>query len=128
MPGIVKFNASEENIEDLCKLIDCQTNPPKRHDASITGSSIFIYPHDEHFEEQFNNANYGPIIIPAKGMTINLKDSLIYALYRRVINAYEGHTVVREKDNVIRIDGEIQDEYTFSMDYEGHGWTWIDMD
>lgn len=116
----IKFNASKENIEDLCKLMDCQLNPPTRIKYSIDDTSdriTSIYPHNEKFFSQFDIPNYGPIIIPSKGMTVNLKDSLNYALYRRVINAYEGHTVVRSANNQITIDGKNQDEYTFTMDY-----------
>lgn len=122
--SVITFNASNENINDLCELMDCQSNPPLRvtdigaeKNLEKAPTSVFIYPHNERYEAQFNISNYGPITIPSRGMTVNLKDSLQYALYRRVINAYEGHTVVREKGNVIRIDGEIQDEYTFTMDY-----------
>ena len=38
-------------------------------------------------------SNYGPIVIPEKGMTVNLQDSLNFALYKRVIEAYEGQYV-----------------------------------
>lgn len=63
----------------------------------------------------FNVDNFGPITIPAKGMTIELTDENI-ALYRRPITAYEGHTLERQGSQVL-VDGEPATEYTFEMDY-----------
>lgn len=63
----------------------------------------------------WNRDNYGPIIIPRKGMTIKL-DSVSLALYSRCIHAYEGHSL-ETSDNHILIDGKEANTYTFEMDY-----------
>ena len=38
-------------------------------------------------------------------------------MYKRVIEAYEGHSLRRNPGNVILIDGKEQDSYTFKMNY-----------
>lgn len=61
--------------------------------------------------------NYGPVLIPKKGLTVSL-DSKSLALYKRCITAYEGHSLeVNETSGQIFIDGEPVTEYTFEMDY-----------
>ncbi|WNJ16828.1 signal peptidase I [Pontibacter sp. G13] len=64
---------------------------------------------------KFNEDNYGPIVIPAKGMTVELTPKNL-ALYYRPITAYEGHKLER-KGGKIYIDGEVATTYTFEMDY-----------
>lgn len=59
--------------------------------------------------------NYGPIHIPAKGETIELTKENV-ALYRRVITAYEGHSMTSENGQVL-IDGKPATSYTFQQDY-----------
>lgn len=69
-----------------------------------------------------NIDNYGPIVVPAKGMTVSFntgnaqQDARNLSLYYRVITAYEGHELA-VKDQAIYIDGEKVDAYTFEMDY-----------
>jgi signal peptidase I len=59
--------------------------------------------------------NYGPVHIPAKGETLKLTlENLPW--YRRVITAYEGHSL-EVKGGVIYIDGGKADSYTFQQDY-----------
>jgi signal peptidase I len=54
--------------------------------------------------------------IPKKGVTVKLTaENLPY--YRRIITAYEGHTLDVKKDGTIRIDGKSTDSYTFEMNY-----------
>jgi len=72
-----------------------------------------MFPSDEKY--QWNVDNYGPIIIPSKGETINLTvDNL--PLYRRIIDVYEENDV--EVDgSTIKINSEVATSYTFKMDY-----------
>jgi signal peptidase I len=54
--------------------------------------------------------------IPSKGQTIKInKDNIPY--YRRIITAYEGHTLVEKSDGTFIIDGKKATTYTFSMNY-----------
>lgn len=59
--------------------------------------------------------DYGPIRIPAKGMTIELNDST-WAQYGHTISHYENPTAVW-RDGQAYIDGKPVKEYTFQMDY-----------
>jgi signal peptidase I len=53
--------------------------------------------------------------VPEKGTTVALNADNI-AWYRRIITAYEGHTL-RETNNAIYIDGKKVKSYTFAMNY-----------
>ncbi|MFT7605283.1 MAG: signal peptidase I, partial [Saprospiraceae bacterium] len=57
-----------------------------------------------------------PMTIPKEGATVNLDPSTI-ALYRRVIEVYEGPNRVTIKDGKILINGQEATTYTFKMDY-----------
>lgn len=53
--------------------------------------------------------------IPAKGATVKLSKENI-AWYRRIITAYEGHSLRETKEGIF-IDGKKADSYTFAMNY-----------
>lgn len=76
-------------------------------------ADLQVYPHDKKFA--WNQDNYGPVTIPAKGTTVTL-DSISLPLYRRVIELYEGNKL-EEQGNRIVINGQQTDKYTFKMDY-----------
>jgi signal peptidase I len=78
----------------------------------------FTYPqirntNGEHFSNSVDN--YGPIVIPAKGMTVDLNPANL-SLYWRCIDTYEEHDLEVREERVF-IDGEEVEEYTFEMDY-----------
>lgn len=54
--------------------------------------------------------------VPKKGATVSISSKNI-AWYRRIITAYEGHTLVEKKDGTILIDDKKASTYTFGMDY-----------
>jgi signal peptidase I len=63
---------------------------------------------------QWNEDNYGPIVVPKKGMTVRLDSSTIDTwdtFIRR-----EGHTVAVKK-SLIEIDGKQATSYTVQRDY-----------
>ncbi len=64
---------------------------------------------------RWNQDNFGPIIVPKKGWTVQL-DSLTVPLYERAITVYEGNTF-EQKDDGYYINGERTDQYTFTFDY-----------
>ncbi|MDG1147265.1 MAG: signal peptidase I, partial [Crocinitomicaceae bacterium] len=53
--------------------------------------------------------------IPFAGQTVEIDTNNI-AWFRRIITAYEGHTLHETKDGIF-IDGELAKKYTFSMNY-----------
>lgn len=78
----------------------------------ITGQAV--YPQRTEFFK-WNQDNYGPIVIPKKGMTINLNPENI-ALYQRAIQVYE-HNAFELRDGKCFINGKEAVQYTFNMDY-----------
>ena len=54
--------------------------------------------------------------VPKKGATVSISSKNI-AWYRRIITAYEGHTLVEKKDGTILIDDKKASSYTFGMNY-----------
>ena len=78
------------------------------------GTNFEIFPHRPDLYP-WNVDNYGPLVIPQKGATVQLNlDNL--PLYERVIHAYELHDLKVEGDQIF-IDGQPADSYTFKMDY-----------
>lgn len=59
--------------------------------------------------------NYGPLIIPKKGMTIRL-NSLNYKLYHQTIEQLE-KVKMEEKDGLFYLNGIAESTYTFKKDY-----------
>lgn len=59
--------------------------------------------------------NFGPIIIPKKGMTIQL-DTLNYKLYHQTIEQLE-KVKIEEKEGLFYLDGIARSTYTFKKDY-----------
>ncbi len=72
-----------------------------------------VFPHDGAYP--WNEDHFGPLVIPAKGVTVPLNTTNI-VLYERIIEAYELNTL-EIKDEEIFINGEKTDTYTFEMDY-----------
>ena len=72
-----------------------------------------VYPHNNKFS--WNEDNYGPILVPKKGLTIQLNDSTLI-LYKRVIEVYERNTVSVSSNHIL-INNKIENQYTFKMNY-----------
>ncbi len=72
-----------------------------------------IFPH--HGDFAWNEDNFGPLYIPAKGETVEIHAGNI-PLYERIIEVYEGNELQVVGDNIF-INGEPSHTYTFQMDY-----------
>jgi signal peptidase I len=64
----------------------------------------------------WNMDNYGPIVIPAEGMTVKL-NKITLPLYYRIISIYENNTLSVKNDTIILINGKQERTYTFKMNY-----------
>lgn len=64
----------------------------------------------------WNGDNYGPLIIPAKGMTIPVNDSTM-AVYGETIWLYEGQQNVEISQGRLTIGGAPRTSYTFRQNY-----------
>ena len=69
-----------------------------------------VYPHD--LTLGWNQDNYGPIWIPARGATIPLTPENM-RLYRRCIEVYEGNRVEELPDGRVLLNGQPAADYTF---------------
>ena len=72
-----------------------------------------LYPLDHDYG--WTRDNYGPVLIPKRGLTVPLTMDNI-AIYERPIRAYEGNTL-DVRNGKILINGKAADSYTFQMDY-----------
>jgi signal peptidase I len=76
--------------------------------------NLNIYPKD--FYVNNTMTDFEKFQVPSKGQTIAISKNNI-AWYRRIITAYEGHTLEEKKDGSIYIDGKKVTSYTFGMNY-----------
>ena len=65
---------------------------------------------------QWNEDNYGPLVIPKKGMTMPLNRYNVEQ-WRTIIDREFGKRVVELKGDVVTIDGNPVSSYTFKKDY-----------
>jgi signal peptidase I len=76
--------------------------------------STNIFPHDTvHFKWSVDN--FGPLVMPAKGATVNLSPENI-KLYERLISVYE-HNTLETKNGKFIINGAETATYTFKQNY-----------
>jgi len=81
--------------------------------VEIDGQANYrVFPHDN---RDWNIDNYGPMVIPAKGATVELNEETM-PLYRRIIGVYEHNDLVERNGEYI-INGEKATSYTFKQDY-----------
>lgn len=72
-----------------------------------------LFPYVENLN--WNVDNYGPILIPKKGLIIELNSNNL-AYYKRAITAFEKNTL-EERNGKYYINGKETKSYTFKMDY-----------
>lgn len=78
------------------------------------GNRAYIFPFARNFP--WNDDNYGPLQIPAKGDTVRI-NMANWPLYDRIISNYEGNSVELGKDQRISINGDVSGSYVFQQDY-----------
>lgn len=109
--GDYRFSLTSEAAEKIKKFVNVRqvkaVCEPKKSYAD------YIFPFDPYF--QFNKDNFGPIVIPQKGKTINLTIKNL-PIYKRLISIYEDNEL-EVRDEKIYINGEVTTAYTFKMDY-----------
>jgi signal peptidase I len=115
---VTTYSASEyylpltrENVENITNFRNVVSvtrwkTPEDSHNASV-------FPHDPAYP--WNEDNFGPLVMPAKGVTITI-DTANIVLYQRIIEAYENNTMEITNGGIF-INGAKADTYTFAMDY-----------
>ena len=103
MPLTKRAVAMLSQRKDLVESIEINTD----------ASDLEIYPLNGN--KHWTRDNYGPILIPEKGKSINITLDNI-AVYERPIRVYEGNDL-KITDGKILINGKEAKSYTFKMDY-----------
>ncbi len=104
--------ASPKSIEDLKSINLIKSVTPLIMPKDSSGGTFPFEPN----LFRWNQDNYGPIIVPKKGMTITL-DAKNIALYKSAITAFDYNKNAEYKDGKIFIDGKEIKTYTFKQDY-----------
>ncbi len=110
---LTKFQITAPNstIEKINSLSYIEKISPVRFHKGMVPEPIFTS--NVNFEWDLDN--FGPILIPKKGMSIEFNSESI-SLYRRLIEVYENNEL-SIFNNIIRINGVDTNRYTFKMDY-----------
>jgi signal peptidase I len=113
---VIAFDMQKEAAEEVRKMPGVTAVVPYAEEKGVVNPfpANWVYPQDTSLFK-WNVDNYGPILIPKKGMTVSLTPANI-ALYRRVIRTYE-HNTFESRNGVCYINGKQANSYTFKMDY-----------
>ena len=99
----------EAKIVTNSKLIDSL----KRNFKTYKSYNTSFFPND--IKYNWNEDNFGPIIMPKKGVTVKLTSTNL-PIYKKLIRDYEKNTLTLE-NSIIKINNQTTDEYTFKQDY-----------
>ncbi|PZX60418.1 signal peptidase I [Algoriphagus ratkowskyi] len=103
--------ATDEVIKRL-ESTSVVTSVTKRIEKSVGNLDIF----PAGMSKSWNRDNYGPLQIPAEGLTIEMTSENVMK-YSFTIEKYEGLENVEVKDGQLFIDGQKVDNYTFQQNY-----------
>lgn len=95
------------------KVLEPQYKPTTTPTGSQMIANLGKFPKDPYINN--TTTDFTKFQLPRKGQTIKINASNI-AWYRRVITAYEGHTLKESKASIF-IDGKKVTSYTFKMNY-----------
>lgn len=105
--AIFRLNAEQKaKIEKMGYVVQVLEDKAGEYDPSI-------FPHSPEFT--WNKDNFGPLVVPAKGMTVALNAQNI-VLYEQIIRQYENNKL-DVRDGKVLINGKEANSYTFKMDY-----------
>ncbi len=109
--------ATEEAAAMLKANPDIADVFPLKQEKGIRDAGVF--PHDPQYN--WNTDNFGPILIPKAGMTVDI-DTKSIPLYKRIIEVYEGSEMrfdnkVSVTGNQVMLNGAPLTSYTFKQDY-----------
>ena len=110
-PNTYSFTGTEPMMDKVSKLDFVQSVKEVTQPEGYQEKDVF--PFDP--KRNWNADNFGPILIPKKGMTVQL-DSASMPLYERSIRIYEGNKLEKAGNGWL-INGKPATSYTFKMDY-----------
>jgi signal peptidase I len=110
--NLVLLNIPNDKLDLIRKLSNVSS---VRLDGFPKNSTVdMAYPQDP-ANFPWNRDNYGPFVVPKKGVSVTLTPQNI-AFYRRIIANYEGNKLEERGDKFFINDKETT-TYTFQMDY-----------
>lgn len=116
--GVVHMSLSQVGLEKISSLSGIDSIVPefekKQPYYELGYQYCPIFPNHPKFD--WSRDNFGPLIIPEEGMTVDLTEDN-WILYRRVIQAYEGNESAEWKDGAAYVNGKKTDQYTFKQNY-----------
>lgn len=80
----------------------------------LPGGRAYIFPFSPFFK--WNDDNYGPIVVPKQGDTVQL-NMANWPLYDRIVTIYEGNDVIIGKDQKLSINGDDSGRYIIKHDH-----------
>ena len=86
----------------------------KRTFNEIKSYNTFYFPNDIRFN--WNEDNFGPIIIPKRNTTVDLTKNNL-PIYKKIIREYEKNELTLDLNGTIRINNIETNSYTFKQDY-----------
>ncbi|MAH82528.1 MAG: signal peptidase I [Flavobacteriaceae bacterium] len=91
----------------------------EKFDSIVRNISKIKTPNESFFPNRitfdWNEDNFGPILIPKKGAQIKLNKST-YPLYKKIIEEYEGNKVIKSNGE-FSVNNKLIKIYTFKQDY-----------
>ena len=100
-PSMILTKEMIKTVHDLPNVVDLKRNLER--EPSAVWNEVFPYTENSGWTRDF----YGPVVIPAKGVTVTLTEENL-PLYERIISAYEGGSVEQAL---------AEGKYTFKQDY-----------
>jgi signal peptidase I len=102
------------DVAEQVKKIPGVISVTKKIDPAGDGE-LSIFPHNPSYA--WNNDNFGPLLIPRKGLTLPI-DTHNICLYEKIMNTYDDgiHQVTKQGAQVL-YDGKPITSYTFKQDY-----------
>lgn len=115
--GVQVYDMEYSSVEKVKAIPGITDVRPFARPAGFTGNGPgeWTFPFDT-ANFKWNQDNYGAMVVPKKGVTVQLTPQNI-ALYRRIIKVYEDNQSYTEKDGIAYVDGKALSNYTFKMDY-----------
>lgn len=110
-----KMNTSKKHIDEIKALPWAKSFDFDSFKDPKGVTFIDIFPHDT-VQFKFNRDWFGPIKIPAKGMTVSL-DAKNVAFYQEAIRTYEGNSGIELQGGKLVQDGQVMKTYTFKQNY-----------
>ena len=101
---------NEANLISKSNILDSL----KRTFNEIKSYNTSYFPNDIRFN--WNEDNFGPIIIPKRNTTVELSKNNL-PIYKKIIREYEKNELTLDLNGTIRINNIETNSYTFKQDY-----------